>query len=238
MDAQVQDALDRDWYHTLELTPGVWTDGWFDMRQYVEHYGLPDDMRGLRVLDVGTWDGFWAFEFEQRGAQVVALDLDDERDLDWPPRLRPKSYPEESRGAGFAIAKELRGSAVERVTCSIYHAKPEDLGTFDIVFCGSVLMHLRDQFLALERIARLCGPDGKMICATEYHRRAGLAPFAAANFCGDHNPWVFWMPSIRTWERMIWAAGFDRNNQVGRFRLRAENTDVRHVVFHASGCSI
>jgi tRNA (mo5U34)-methyltransferase len=211
----------------------VWTDGWFDMRQFVDHYDLPADMTGMRVLDVGTWDGFWAFEFEERGAEVVALDLDDERDLDWPPRLRPEHYPDEPRGAGFAIAKELRGSRVERVTCSIYHALPEDLGTFDIVFCGSVLMHLRDQFLALERMANLCEEGGRMICANEYHRRAGLLPFASAVFCADHNPMIFWMPSIRTWKRMIWAAGFEELHEAGRFRLRAENTDVRHVVFHA-----
>jgi tRNA (mo5U34)-methyltransferase len=228
-----ESALNRRWYHTLELEPGVWTDGWFDMRRYVPHYGLPDDMTGMRVLDVGTWDGFWAFLMEERGADVVALDLDDEADLDWPPRLRPDTYPEEPRGAGFAIAKQRRGSSVERVSRSIYHATPDELGTFDLVFCGSVLMHLRDQFLALERIAGLCGEGGSMICATEYHRRAGLAPFSASVFCGDHNPWVFWMPSLKTWKRMIWAAGFERVEQRDKFRLQAENTDVRHIVLHA-----
>src|SRR5690242_14659327 len=116
IEADIDTALSRRWYHTLELRPGVWTDGWFDMRPYVKHYGLPDDMSGMRVLDVGTWDGFWAFEMESRGADVVALDLDDEVDLDWPPRLRPDTYPDEPRGAGFAIAKEMRGSSVERVT--------------------------------------------------------------------------------------------------------------------------
>ena len=30
---------------------------------------------------------------------------------------------------------------------SIYHATPEELGTFDLVFCGSILIHLRDPAL-------------------------------------------------------------------------------------------
>ena len=48
------------------------------------------------------------------------------------------------------------GSQVERVDMSIYDATPEELGTFDLVFCGSVVIHLRDQLGALERIAALC----------------------------------------------------------------------------------
>src|SRR4051812_28909924 len=103
------EALERvraqRWYHTLELAPGVVTDGWFDLRDQVGHYRIPERLDGLRVLEVGTWDGFWAFELERRGAaEVVALDLDDERDLDWPPRRRPTTFPDEPRGAGFALA--------------------------------------------------------------------------------------------------------------------------------------
>src|SRR3954470_24043317 len=144
------------WYHTIELPEGVVTPGHFDTRGAVQHVPLPADMSGMRVLEVGTWDGFWAFEMERRGADVVALDLDDERELDWPPRRRPKEFPENKRGQGFEVARELLGSNVERVVCNVYDATPERLGLFDLVFCGSVLIHLRDQFLALERIASVC----------------------------------------------------------------------------------
>src|SRR5579884_3015291 len=114
MDA-AQAAGSRSWYHTLELAPGVLTEGWFDLRPFVSRYGLPEDMKGLRALDVGTWDGFWAFEMERRGAQVVALDLDDEHALDWPPRRRPREFDTEPRGRGFALAKSILGSRVDRV---------------------------------------------------------------------------------------------------------------------------
>jgi tRNA (mo5U34)-methyltransferase len=63
----------QGWYHTLELAPGVVTEGMFDLRRYVSRYGLPERMDGMRALDGGTWDGFWAFEIERRGAEVVAL---------------------------------------------------------------------------------------------------------------------------------------------------------------------
>src|SRR5437773_9162299 len=96
------DVLERagaqSWYHTLEL-PGLTTSGLFDLRPYVRHYGLPDDLTGKRVLEVGTWDGFWAFELERRGAaEVIAIDLDDESELDWPPRRR-RPNPELVRGS-------------------------------------------------------------------------------------------------------------------------------------------
>src|ERR1700731_1304294 len=99
----------------------------FDLRAHVRRYGLPERMDGLRALDVGTWDGFWAFEMERRGAQVVALDLDHELDLDWPPRRRMEARSSVRRGDGFRLAREVLGSNVERVERSIYDALPGEL---------------------------------------------------------------------------------------------------------------
>ena len=235
----MQELLERaktfGWYHTLELAPGHVTEGMFDLRPYVREYHLPERMDGMRALDVGTWDGFWAFEMERRGAEVVALDLDDERDLDWPPRRRPKEFPEHRRGEGFRLARELFGSNVERINLSIYHALPEDLGQFDVVFCGSVLIHLRDQLLALERIANLTKPGGLFISAEEYDRLSGLVPFPVARYRADRDAAVvFWQPSARTWRRMLWSAGFDRVEEKNRFTLKSrEGWGVRHVLHHA-----
>ena len=226
-------AKERSWYHAIDLGDGNVTEGWFDLRPFVRHYGLPDDMTGMRALEVGTWDGFWAFQMEDRGAEVVALDLDRESDLDWPPRRRPKQWSEEMRGDGFRLAKEIRGSSVERVDLSVYHATPEELGTFDLVFCGSVLLHLRDQLLALERIANLC--TGTFISAEEYDRAAGLLPFPASRYLADRDKAViFWLPAIKTWQRMMWTAGFDRVERRGKFVMEAtDGLKVRHVVHHA-----
>lgn len=221
----------QPWYHTLELPGGLVTDGWFDLRPYVELYGLPPDMTGMRALEVGTWDGFWAFEMERRGAEVVALDLDHERELDWPPRRRPERYSETPRGIGFALAKEALGSKVERVVRSVYDATPEELGRFDLVFCGSVLIHLRDQFLALERMADLC--SGTFISAEEYERWGGLIPGSWSRYVADRqSAVVFWIPSARTWRRMMWSAGFDQVEEKGRFKMRSAQFSVRHVIHH------
>jgi len=231
----LEQAKTQGWYHTLEL-PGLTTQGIFDMRPYVGAYGLPASLAGKRVLEVGTWDGFWAFEMERRGAaEVVALDLDDERELDWPPRRR---RPNTSivRGQGFRTASELLGSKVQRVVRSIYDAVPDDLGTFDLVLCGSVLIHLRDQLLALERIAALTAPGGTFISAEEYAKLTDLLPFPVARFRGNReDAVVFWEPSRRAWRHMLAYAGFDRVEEHARFTMRsAHGWKIRHVVHHAT----
>jgi len=224
------------WYHTLELGPGVVTEGMFDLRPYVERYGLPEDMSGMRALDVGTFDGFWAFEMERRGAWVVGLDVDRVQELDWPPRLRPAEDRE--RGATFRLAREALGSSVERVGVSIYDATPERLGgAFDLVFCGSVLIHLRDPMLALERMAALC--RGRLVLAEEYSRRLVPAVWArGAEFTGE-SPWsTWWRPTVPTWLAMVRCAGFEHVRAATRFRLRFRGRRfkaVPHVVIHARG---
>jgi len=228
-------VAELDWYHTLALGDGVETVGMFDIRPFVRRFGLPDDMTGVRALDVGTWDGFWAFEMERRGADVTALDLDDERELDIPPRRRPQSFPDTPRGAGFAIAKQALGSSVRRVARNVYDARPKELGQFDLVFCGSVIIHLRDQFLALERIAGLVNPGGIFISAEAYDPKLDLLPFAASRYLADRDKAVvFWMQARRTWKRMLWSVGFDDVREHDRFKLKATaGWNVPHVVHHA-----
>lgn len=222
------------WYHAIELAPGRVTDGMFDLRPYVARYGLPERMDGMRALDVGTFDGFWAFEMERRGArEVVALDLEHEPELDWPPRRRGEADTCAARGDGFRVAHEALGSSVRRVEGNIYEADPGELGTFDLVFCGSVLIHLRDQLLALERIADLC--QGRFICAEAYDPLIELLPVPVTRYRADRpKSVVFWEPSARTWRRMLWTAGFDDVEQRARLKLRSRRGfSVRHVVLHA-----
>jgi tRNA (mo5U34)-methyltransferase len=240
MDSDVAGRADAlGWYHTLELAPGVVTKGMFDLRPHVERYGLPAGMAGLRALDIGTWDGFWAFEMERRGAAVVALDLDTEAEQDWPPRRRPPEPAGQPRGEGFRLAREALGSHVERVSRSVYDARPEELGHFDVIMCGSVLVHLRDQLLALERLAGLCAPGGLLVCAEPYDRLAGLVPFPVVRYRADlEASVVFWMPSVRTWRRMLWTAGFEAVRRHARLRLRSRaGFSVPHVVLHARGAA-
>src|SRR5688500_19621934 len=112
----------HSWYHTIDLGDGLVTPGWFDTRPTTSKVPIPASLAGKRCLDVGTWDGFWAFELEKRGAdEVVAIDILDEERWDWPPetrlaRLRDDgaAVKEVKQGGGaFPLAPEIRGSDVE-----------------------------------------------------------------------------------------------------------------------------
>ncbi len=75
--ARAREAVARNplWYHTIDVAPGVSTPGVFDLRPVVGLLPWPD-VRGKRCLDVGTYDGYLAFELERRGAaEVVVTDI-------------------------------------------------------------------------------------------------------------------------------------------------------------------
>lgn len=127
-----------DWYHTIELAPGLFTPGVRNCRELLEQLDLPGDLTGMRALDIGANDGFFSIELEQRGAEVVALD----------------HVPAEL--TGFKLLRELYDSKVVRHTENIYNLSREKYGQFDIVLCLGVLYHLRDPLLALSRIREVC----------------------------------------------------------------------------------
>jgi tRNA (mo5U34)-methyltransferase len=202
------------WYHTIDLAPGVTTPGWFDLRPIVERMPWPD-IKGKRCLDVGTYDGFLAFEMERRGAaEVVAVDIDDHRLWDWPPDVRAQGGEELARLAGpeksvgFNIAASALGSKVDRRPISVYDLSPELVGMFDVVVCGSLMLHLRDPMRALEAIRTVTGgvflsAEQISFALTLKHRRT---PLLELNGSGPLCQWF--VPNAAGHRRMIFAAGF------------------------------
>jgi tRNA (mo5U34)-methyltransferase len=140
------------WYHTVELGDGLCSKGTYDLRETVDMH-LPGSLEGKTALDVGTCNGFWAFEMEKRGADVTAIDVETWADFDLLPWVREAKGPEVGTptGARFRLAHAERGSNVKRHECSVYDLSP-DIGTFDFVFCGSLLLHLQNPLKALVNI--------------------------------------------------------------------------------------
>lgn len=210
-------AANHDWYHTLELAPGVLTPGIVDVRPVVSRVPIPASLDGARCLDIGTWDGFWAFEMERRGGQVHAVDVPDPYRWDWPARTRIRESYEggkanldltKERGNGFPIVHELLGSSVERHEMTVYEISPEQLGTFDFVFVGSILLHLRDPIGALERIRSVASGEVVVNDSVEFvlsklFRRTPVARLDT----GDRVWW--WQPNLATLHAMIEQAGFE-----------------------------
>ncbi len=81
-DMKTTDLQDYFWYHTIDLGQGLITPGAYDYRDVVPAFHFPENMAGMSVLDVGSATGFFAFEFERRGASVVSVELPSFKDWD------------------------------------------------------------------------------------------------------------------------------------------------------------
>jgi SAM-dependent methyltransferase len=97
------------WYHSVDLGNGVIIDGDYDIREVLLHYGFPERMDGMDVLDVGRGSGFFAFEFERRGAAVTATDICSFLDWDF-------VGGDEQREARRKAIGDEQGFAVEHIT--------------------------------------------------------------------------------------------------------------------------
>src|SRR3954447_11227693 len=211
---------EESWYHTIELPDRVVTDGRFDHRALVPYYGLPDVMSGMRVLDVGTGDGFWAFEMERRGADVVALELPRMRDRDFP--AAAKRFIGEARdgppGHRFELARRALGSSVDLVRAPVYDLDPASHGTFDFVHVGDVLLHLRDPARGIAAIRSVTSGVAHIADAADARMGGG----AHANLATYHGGWdsnIWWTPSLQTLAQMTVDAGFADVEAVGLYRL-------------------
>jgi tRNA (mo5U34)-methyltransferase len=213
MTASLRERIDAiSWYHTIELAPGLTTPGWFDHRPIVPRIPLPASLAGLRCLDVGTFNGFWAFEMERRGAaEVVAVDVLDPRRWDWPHGSEEATIAElatrMAAGDGFEIAREALGSRVRRHDRSVYDLDPAELGRFDVIYLGSLLVHLRDPVRALERVRAVC--DGTLIVVDGIDLPLTLRSprLPAARFDGRGRPW-WWYPNAAGLAALVASAGF------------------------------
>ena len=202
----------REWYHTLELAPGVVTPGWFDLRPVASKVPLPASLAGKRCLDIGTFDGFWAYEMEKRGAaEVVAVDLRDPESWDWPPNADPGVVAalaaRQRKGAGFELAHRALGSQVRFVERSIYDLDAEELGTFDLVYLGSLLLHLRDPVRALDAVRRVCSGRLLLVDTIEATLSVLFPRRPIARLDGNGRPW-WWQANAAGLLQMVRAAGF------------------------------
>ena len=139
------------WWHEIEVAPGVVTPGDDSNRMklpILDKLGLPSDLRGRRALDIGCSDGFFSFELERRGADVVAIDF------------VPETH------TGFATAREILDSAVTYRMDNVYNVSPESYGYFDVVLFLGVLYHLRKPLAALDAIRSVMKPGAQLFIAT------------------------------------------------------------------------
>ncbi len=193
---QIDELSRLGWYHSLQLPDGRIIAGLQTLDQLrlrLAQFPIPEDLRGRRVLDIGAWDGWFSFEMERRGAEVLALDS-----------------AEHTR---FRVARELLGSRVEYRIGDICRLSPRELGRFDIVLFFGVLYHLKHPMLALETV---CDLSTDMALVESYVTDDGAdlaAPpvmefYETSELRGQFDNWVG--PNTSCVMAMCRAAGFAR----------------------------
>ncbi len=135
------------WFHQIQITDNLRTrdispspgpqsnDHPFDRWQILEQ-ALPDDMQGMRVLDIGCADGFFSLQLAQRGADVVAIDYSTAmiNRLNW--------------------VIEIKN--IKNISTKV--AKIEDIDIhekYDAVFFLALLYHLKSPLLGLEILSKI-----------------------------------------------------------------------------------
>jgi tRNA (mo5U34)-methyltransferase len=137
------------WFHTFALNraEGIYTPGAARDHRY-RVSALPEDFAGMSVLDVGCFDGFYAFLAERRGAERVVA-VDNEQYRLWV----ASRWGVELEGAeGFRAIHRLLGSGVEyrRMDAFALNQLEE---RFDLVYCFGIL-HRVENPLGLLRVLR------------------------------------------------------------------------------------
>ncbi|MGH9765872.1 MAG: methyltransferase domain-containing protein [Blastocatellia bacterium] len=192
---QRSNFISSGWWHSIDLGDGRITAGVHSvdsLRDNYARFNLPEDLTGKRVLDIGCWDGFYSFEAERHGAEVVAIDC-------W----RPET---------MLFARREMNSRVEFHEMSVYELSPEKFGLFDIVLFLGVLYHVPYPLLALRRVCEM----SRDLAVIETHVIDGLfdTPLPVMEFYeldelgGQYDNW--WGPNSECVVRMARAAGFAR----------------------------
>jgi hypothetical protein len=191
----VNDLGECMFYHTMDVPGHGHVEGQWDLREGVGPYLGHVDLRGKRVLELGTADGFLTFEMERRGAEVVSYDLSEDFRWDVVPYARAALVAgrqgddaawvagEESYRGGirrlnnaYWLCHRAFGSGARAVYGTVY-AVPAEIGEVDVTTFGAILLHTRDPFAALTSALRL---TRETVIVTEPKERLSLPPAVAA----------------------------------------------------------
>ncbi len=208
--ARAQAVLDEVpiWFHTFCLDQGsLYTPGIARDHRYRIPY-FPEDLGGRRVLDVGTFDGFYAFLAEARGAaRVVAID--NQQYVDW---VRSRFGIEPRGGEGFRAIAGLLDSKVVHMRLDAYDLDSlhED---FNLILCFGAIHRVRDPLGLLDLMRRRLAPGGEVLLETHGVRDRQLEDGAAIHVCEAGEPYsredfVYWGFSGTSLDRLARLAGF------------------------------
>lgn len=196
---------------------------------------------------MGQGSGFFAFDFERRGANVTATELASFVDWDFvggePERARRiaaigdvEAFTRYHMGA-FTFAHEVKRSKIRSVAANIYNLSLHGLGVtrpYDFVFAGSVTSHLRDVLRGLAGLYAVTAPGGTCVVASPYNgTNEGLATLIMVTGDPDKRSW--WNMNKTCLIESLQAVGFKSATIISEFVLVCgrDGFSYPHIVAHA-----
>lgn len=204
---------DIKWWHSFNF-PELTTKGEDMSPEKLAGIGIPEDLTGQKVLDIGAWDGYFSFVCEKRGAsEVVAVDTTAWQQAEF------GSWKNGTKKAGFEFAREALKSKVIDKEIEILDLTPENVGQFDLVLCLGILYHMEDPWKVVRTICKLC----KKTIIIETHSDGNYLSVPAMIFYPrgvNNDPSNHWGPNMECVMAMLEAEGF-KITKVGYGNMRA-----------------
>ncbi len=203
------------WFHNIHLPDGNQTAprhffGDFPSFKWKKiQHSIPADLSGWKVLDIGCNAGFYSLELAKRGAEVLAIDLDDH-------------YLNQAAWVARQFGLEDKITFKKMQIYDLAHVAEK----FDLVWFMGVFYHLRYPILALDIIAQKVNkllvfqtlsipgnetmevPDDLNLTDRERMKEAGYPKmaFIEKSLAGDYTNW--WAPNHQGIISMLRSCGF------------------------------
>lgn len=174
---------------------------------FIDTFGLPRDLSGKAVLDVGVWTGGTTLLLAGMGADVHALE-----------EVRKYSLALSHIASSFGIGqyyrydkdceKRVDAGYIHHLNISLYKYNPESF--FDYVIFPGVLYHLSDPIVALRILFNALKDGGTLFIETAYRGRDFHDDLQPIYYWGPQRPGYNWfLPSPEALDRMLVDVGFD-----------------------------
>jgi len=227
-------------YHTMDIPGYGVTEGEWDLRGRENKYLGGFNFKGKRVLEVGVASGGLCFYMEKQGAEVIAYDLSDKQEWDVVPfeKTNKEIFLSKYRNDinrinnSFWLAHRVYKSKAKMVYGSIYSIPPE-IGMVDVVIFGSILLHLRDPFLALQNASRLARETVIITDALSIRKFGFLANFLGKftkpclQFLPDYSKNspqdAWWNLNLEVIKKFIGVLGFEKTKTTYHFQKQKNN---------------
>jgi tRNA (mo5U34)-methyltransferase len=213
----------KPWFHNLHLINGLQTYPGhflgdfpsFKWKEIAPH--IPENLSGIKVLDIGCNAGFYSFELANRGADVLGIDVDEH-------------YLRQAKWAAGVMGLQHKTEFRQMQVYDLANTQEE----FDIVWFMGVLYHLRYPMLAMDIISRKCSdtlvfqtltmPGKKNTSLNTEDRHINdrddllkeewpKMAFIEKKFAGDPTNW--WLLNAEGVESMIRSIGFKVTKRPG-----------------------